>query len=322
MASADETGRAFSTIAEATIQVLTPRVVAEFSRRHGPPPGRGLAVIAMGKLGSGEMTASSDLDLITVYDPGTAESSTGLTPLAVSAYYPRLTQALVSALTVPTAEGRLYEVDMRLRPSGRQGPVAVSLDGFRRYQKEQAWVWEHMALTRARPIAGDPSLLAEIEGVITETLLARRGDPAVLTEGAEMRQRLLQATRGEVWDVKAPPGGLMEIEFIAQAGVLHAGCLGCRRADKALPKLAEAGWLTKDEAHHLADALMLFRQIQQIERAALETALNPEAIGPGLKSRLLATSDLRETAELAHLISQHRAQVTAIAERIFKQAHA
>ncbi|MEM0943022.1 MAG: hypothetical protein AAGI70_03655 [Pseudomonadota bacterium] len=168
--------------------------------------------------------------------------------------------------------------------------------------------------------AGDPSLLAEIEGVITETLLARRGDPAVLTEGAEMRHRLLQATRGEVWDVKAPPGGLMEVEFIAQAGSLHAGCLGCRRADKALPKLAEAGWLTKDEAHHLAIALMLYRQIQQIERAALETALNPEAIGPGLKSRLLATSDRRDIDDLAHQISQHRAKVTAIAERIFKQS--
>ncbi len=125
-----EAGAAFTRIAETSLTGLFPHVVAEFARKHGDPPGAGLAVLAMGKLGSCEMTARSDLDLITVYDAAGAETSDGPRPLAPTAYYPRLTQALVAALTAPTAEGALYEVDMRLRPSGRQGPVAVSLSSF------------------------------------------------------------------------------------------------------------------------------------------------------------------------------------------------
>lgn len=136
-----EAGRGFSDIAETCIRALLPAVKAEFARRHGPAPGRGAAVIAMGKLGGREMTATSDLDLIIVYDAEGVEQSEGPKPLTSSVYYARLTQKLVSALTTATAEGALYEVDMRLRPSGGQGPVAVSLEGFKRYQAEEAWTW-------------------------------------------------------------------------------------------------------------------------------------------------------------------------------------
>ena len=108
----------------------------------------------MGKLGSREMTASSDLDLIVIYDAEGAEASEGRRPLPTTVYYARLTQALIAALSAPMSEGILYKVDMRLRPSGRPGPIATALAAFRRYQAEEAWTWEHLALTRARVVAG------------------------------------------------------------------------------------------------------------------------------------------------------------------------
>ncbi|MEM7507681.1 MAG: bifunctional [glutamine synthetase] adenylyltransferase/[glutamine synthetase]-adenylyl-L-tyrosine phosphorylase [Pseudomonadota bacterium] len=314
-----EAGRAFSAIAEAAIQVLQPRVAAEFARKHGPPPGRGLAVIAMGKLGSSEMTAGSDLDLIMVYDPGDAEASDGPKPLSVSAYFPRLTQAILAALTVPTAEGRLYEVDMRLRPSGRQGPVAVSLESFRRYQLESAWVWEHMALTRARVIAGDPGLCTDIEAVIHQALAARKNDPRIMVEAREMRERLAQAHAdiSNPWQIKTRPGGLLELEFTTQTGTLSAGLTGCRNARTAIPRLAEAGWLNADDAGKLLDALTLMQRIQQIERLALDGSLDQVTLGPGLTRRLCeaAQTDTHEALE-AQIVEAQRTSA-AIATRIF-----
>ncbi|MEO1612948.1 MAG: glutamine-synthetase adenylyltransferase, partial [Pseudomonadota bacterium] len=199
-----EAGRAFTAIAEACLAALKPAVEAEFARRHGSPPGRGAVVIGMGKMGSAEMTASSDLDLIVVYDAGEAEASDGPKPLSIQQYYARLTKMLVSALTTPTAEGTLYEVDMRLRPSGGQGPVAVSLDSFRHYQMNEAWTWEHMALTRARPLAGEASLMAEVAEII-ETVLSAPRDPAkTRADVAEMRGRLAADGR----EVALDPGEL------------------------------------------------------------------------------------------------------------------
>ncbi len=137
-----------------------PAVETEFARRHGRVPGGAFAVIGMGRLGSREMTLASDLDLILIYDaPPDSDGSDGALPLSVSAYYARLSQRLIGAITAPTAEGPLYPVDMRLRPSGAAGPIASSMESFDRYQREAAWTWEHMALTRARPIAGDPVAL-------------------------------------------------------------------------------------------------------------------------------------------------------------------
>src|SRR5690606_12314559 len=188
-----EAGAAFTAISESCIAGLYPHVIADFASRHGSPPGRGMAVLAMGKLGSGEMTAHSDLDLITIYDAAGIEASDGPRPLPPSTYYPRLTQALVAALTAPTAEGALYEVDMRLRPSGSQGPVSVSLASFESYQTERAWVWEHLALLRSRVIAGPDSLGAAIDEVIERALMPRRGERRVLNEAAEMRARIIRA---------------------------------------------------------------------------------------------------------------------------------
>src|SRR5262249_7855669 len=146
---------------------LLPRVADDFAKSHGAIKGGAMVVVALGKLGSREMTPTSDLDLILIYDCAEdAEQSDGQRPLAAPAYYARLTQRYINALTALTSEGALYEVDMRLRPSGTSGPLATSLAAFRRYHDEDAWTWEQMALTRARVIAGPRPLADQVTGLI------------------------------------------------------------------------------------------------------------------------------------------------------------
>ncbi|MEE3100293.1 MAG: bifunctional [glutamine synthetase] adenylyltransferase/[glutamine synthetase]-adenylyl-L-tyrosine phosphorylase, partial [Pseudomonadota bacterium] len=227
IADAEEAGQGFAAIAEAALRALMPEVEAEFARRYGPAPGAqaggGAAVLAMGRLGSREMTANSDLDLILLYDAAGAEASEGPKPLATAVWYSRFAQALILAMTAKTAEGALYEIDMRLRPSGRQGTVATSVDGFRAYHAEQAWTWERMALTRARAVAGRPGPMAKAGAAIDEALARPRPPGVTRADAAEMRARVAEAARGgrsEPWSVKRTWGGLMDVEFAAQAGLL------------------------------------------------------------------------------------------------------
>ena len=157
--TAPQAGAAYATLAETLIETLAARVEAELERQHGRVPGGEAAVVAMGKLGGRETTAASDLDLITVYDfAGELAQSAGPKSLPGSQYYMRFTQRLIAALSAQTPEGSLYQVDMRLRPSGNQGPVATRLASFVDYQRNSAWTWEHLALTRARVISGPPEL--------------------------------------------------------------------------------------------------------------------------------------------------------------------
>ena len=158
----EQAAQAYTALAEAMVRACLARVQADFSVEHGRVPGGRCVVLGLGKLGSRELTATSDLDLVLLYDfdPERPESD-GRKPLHATVYYTRLTQRLIAALTAPTRRGKLFEVDMRLRPSGNKGPLATQLASFRAYQASEAEIWEHMALTRARPIAGDDSLAAE-----------------------------------------------------------------------------------------------------------------------------------------------------------------
>jgi [glutamine synthetase] adenylyltransferase / [glutamine synthetase]-adenylyl-L-tyrosine phosphorylase len=223
---ATEAGGQYADLAEAVVAVLWPQVVAQFARRHGPPPGRGAVVLAMGSLGAARLNALSDLDLIVIYDGAGVEASDGPRPLGTRPYYAKLTQALVTALTAPTAEGKLYEVDMRLRPSGRQGPVATSLPAFQSYQQDEAWTWEHLALTRARPIAGDAGLAADVEAFRRALLAAKAQGAQVAQDVADMRARISGAKppQGD-WDAKIGPGRLQDVELVAQMLAL-AGRVG------------------------------------------------------------------------------------------------
>ncbi len=309
IAGADETARAYSNIAEACVAELFSAVVQHFSTRHGPPPGKGAAVIAMGKLGSREMTVSSDLDLIVVYDPDGEAESGGKRPLPVKTYYARFTQALVSALTVSTSKGGLFEVDMRLRPSGRQGPVATSLAAFETYQKSEAWVWEHMALLRSRVVVGPVS--GPVRTVITDVLHAPKKAAEVLQALSEMRARLAESkTDRSVWNVKIGAGGLMDVELLLQAGGLIKGAqAGLRAAD-----LAAAGWLTAEETHRVTRALSLYQKVQQVSRLAVQGVFDPAKSGTGAAALLARTCGYESIAALETALDAARHEMANLIE--------
>jgi glutamate-ammonia-ligase adenylyltransferase len=293
-----EAGAQYAELAEAVLAALWPAVVDEFARRHGPPPGRGAVLLGMGSLGAGRLNAGSDLDLIVIYDPAGEEASAGPRPLAARAYYARLTQALVTALTAPMAEGRLYEVDMRLRPSGRQGPVATSLAAFRAYQQDEAWTWEHLALTRARAVAGDPGLAAEVEAFRRDLLRAAGGRPRVLGDVAGMRARLAALRPGGGWEAKAGPGRLMDIELLAQTAALRSGD-PARRIEAQLRAGVRSGWIARPAEAALLETLRLLWRLQASARLLGEGGLDPATLGAGALAFVLRETGAADTAALA-----------------------
>lgn len=215
----------FTTLAETLLARLFEAVQTEFAKRHGRVPGAEIALLGFGKLASCEMTAASDLDFILLYDaPKSSDESDGEKPLATSHYFARLTQRLVAALSAPTAEGVLYEADMRLRPSGNAGPLATSLPAFIAYQKDSAWTWERMALTRARPVAGDKALFEKIDTAILETLAQPRSAQKTIDDVVDMRERLARERKPRHrFDLKLADGGLIDIEFVVQSAQLVCG---------------------------------------------------------------------------------------------------
>jgi [glutamine synthetase] adenylyltransferase / [glutamine synthetase]-adenylyl-L-tyrosine phosphorylase len=288
----ESAGMAFADIAETVIAELLPRISAEFARSHGAVSGGALAVLALGKLGGREMTVTSDLDLILVYDaPEGVESSDGARPLPVSTYYMRLWQRMVNALTALTQEGTLYEVDMRLRPSGTKGPIASSLIAFRRYHDELAWTWEQMALTRARVVAGSPGLAEQVMTLVRGVLTRKRDPVRLVADVADMRRRIAdQHRRPAVWDVKHRRGGLIDIEFIAQYLQLrrahdHPDAL-CQNTGKALDALATLGALDRAVADDLLDALRLWRNVQGLIKLAAEEPFDAAAAPKALRDIL------------------------------------
>jgi len=264
----DAAGEARSALADAAIAALLPRVAAEFATRHGKVAGGAMGVVALGKLGGRDMLPASDLDLILVYDhpEEAAESTGGAKSLPSSHYYARLANQLVTALTSPGPEGKLFEVDMRLRPSGSKGPVAVSLPGFARYHAESAWTWERMALTRARFVAGPAALKRKVEAAVRGAQ-TRPADPArVLADAAAMRARMLRDLPADgPWDAKLMPGGLVEAEFVAQAlQVAHAARLPAILSPttrQAVAGLAKAKLLAPEEVETLVAADRLWRAV-------------------------------------------------------------
>lgn len=279
--SPDEAGQHYADLAGAVLGALWPEVVAQFAAKHGEPPGRGAVVLGMGSLGAERLNARSDLDLIVIYDAQGQENSDGRRPLATRTYYARLTQAMITALTAQMGDGRLYEVDMRLRPSGNQGPVATSWQAFRDYQNDEAWVWEHLALTRARAVAGVGTLATDIEA-FRAGLLARAHDAAkVIGEVAAMRGRLSAAKppKGPL-DARYGAGRMQEIELVAQAGCLTAGDPG-RDVLSGLAAAQAAGWLDESGQAALARAYGLCWAIVQSTRLLGDRLPRPSHLGEG-----------------------------------------
>lgn len=309
LVGADEAGRQYADLARAVLTALWPAVLDEVAGRHGPPPGRGAAVVGLGSLGAGHLNAASDLDLIVIYDAAGVAASAGPRPLAARAWYARATQALATALSAPTAGGRLYEVDMRLRPSGRQGPVATSLAAFEAYHRDEAWTWEHLALTRARVVAGPPDLGAEVEAVRRRVLAAKAGGPGIARDVADMRARLLAARGAPApLEPRHGPGRLMDVELAAQMAALRAAS----PARTLGAQLAAAGSPPADRAA-LLRAERLFRSMRTALR--LLGTPEPEQIAAGGRAFLLRETGAASMDHLAALAAAAAADAAAVVDR-------
>ncbi|MBL0371097.1 bifunctional [glutamine synthetase] adenylyltransferase/[glutamine synthetase]-adenylyl-L-tyrosine phosphorylase [Rhizobium sp. KVB221] len=312
---------AFTDLADLVIVETLAAVRTELEAVHGPFPGGQVAIIGMGKLGSGEMTGGSDIDLILLYDyDDEAAESAGPKPIDASRYFSRLTQRLTAALSAPTAEGVLYEVDMRLRPSGNKGPVATRLRTFEKYQFEEAWTWEHMALTRARIIAGDSGLAASAQAIITRVLSRVDNVAKIAADVVEMRQMIdKEKPPRDIWDVKLIAGGLVDIEFIAQFMTLIAPARGLDVRDldpntDAVLQRFGAHLMAPADVDTVRASLRLYSDIAQIVRLCIDGPFDPKEAPEGLKELLCQVA---EVPDLKVLEGELR-QASQAVRKIFK----
>ncbi len=305
-ASAAEAGLAHSDLAEACVGAMAAAALAETERQYGAQPGA-FIVLALGKFGGRELAERSDLDLMLIYDaPAEAASA--------SDFYTRLTQRLISALSAPTEEGVLYEIDTKLRPSGSKGPVAVRLSSFERYYAEEAWIWELQALTRARAVAGDESLGQRVTALAHAVIARPRDNTKTLTDVAEMRGLMERERRSRnAWDLKLAPGGFVDIEFIAQTLQLtHASRspdVVAANTGEALRRLARAGVLDATAGERLVSAWRTFSDLQQVLRIATSTTnFSPETAPAPLMARLAAIAGVTDLSQIeARLLAMQQA---------------
>ena len=323
---ADEAGRRRTAWVDAAVTSLFRAAMADFVARNGRVVGGAMAVVLLGKAGGRETMYGSDLDLMLIYDhPETVAESRGARRMPAGLWFVRAAHAVVAAITARGIDGPLYEVDMRLRPSGNKGPVAVSLSSFERYHAEDAWTWERMALTRARVIAGPAHLVRRIEATIRDTLRSA-GDPRTIRDDVrDMRQRLARDMPPKgAWDVKYRVGGSMEVEFVAQTLQLiaardHPEVLDVSTGS-ALAKLTEAGLLDRADSELLIGAGLLWRTMQGMLRVLVGRSV-PEDIAPSTALPLMHAVramgiDVADIAGLRRHIDEVGTSVRAVFERV------
>ncbi|MBW4022647.1 MAG: bifunctional [glutamine synthetase] adenylyltransferase/[glutamine synthetase]-adenylyl-L-tyrosine phosphorylase [Proteobacteria bacterium] len=313
----DAAGLARSALADAALSAILGAVVANHTDRYGWLRGAAFAILLLGKGGGREMMPGSDLDLMLIYDrPEDAEESQGPRPLAPSQWFGRLVTAFTGALTAQGVEGPMYRADMRLRPSGNQGPVAVSLGAFRRYHAEQAWTWEQMALTRARVVAGLDDFRPLVEDAVRQALLPRRPADVLSQDALDMRRRLARDLPPQgPWDVRLRVGGLMEVEFVTQVLQLIHGAdrpeLRSTTTRFALRNLIAAGVLSAADGEALITADHLWRTIQSLLRLTVGPTAAPDL--PEASGRiLLAATGEATMADLRAAIARTAGLVRAI----------
>jgi len=317
-----QAGQAYTALAGAILDVCLRHVEETFAQEYGRVQGGRCVVLGMGKFGSREMTASSDLDIVLLYDFDEANpESDGARKLHAVQYYTRLTQRLVSALTVATRRGRPYEVDMRLRPSGGKGPVATQFRGFLSYQREEAETWEHMALTRARVVAGEASMTADVSASITSVLQNVRDKSALAKSVREMRALIAQEKGdSDPWDLKLASGGIIDVEFIAQYLVLlHSKTYPqILETDCALvlQKSGEVGILDPADADLLVGAHRLYSTVTQMMRLTIEGSFDPKTIAKGVLRRIAAAADCPDFVRLERQLTETRQNVRTLFNRL------
>jgi glutamate-ammonia-ligase adenylyltransferase len=316
--SAQQASVAFADVAEGIVHTVHDLVTGRFAAQHGRIRGQQTAIVAMGRLGSREMTASSDLDLILLYDfdPEYPDSD-GPRSLHGAQYFARFTQRLISAFTTRTNYGVLYEVDMRLRPSGRAGPVASHVKSFAEYQEREAWTWEHLALTRARVISGPPEFRARIEGIIREVLTRPRDAASVASDVAEMRRAIaLEKGEDDVWDLKYAAGGLIDIDFIAQyLQLVHAAAapeILDVSPSHVLDNAVRLGVLPPSDAEILRSAAHLYHDLTQILRLCVSEKFRPETAGEDLLRLMARAGDAPDFSSLLARVRETQGEVRRV----------
>ena len=313
--SAQHASTAFADVAEGVVQTVHHLVTEQFVAQYGRVQGQETAILAMGKLGSREMTASSDLDLILIYDfDHDQPDSNGPRSLHGAQYFARFTQRLISAFTTRTNYGVLYDVDMRLRPSGRAGPVASRIDSFSDYQDREAWTWEHMALTRARVISTSPEFRERIEQIIRDVLTRPRDRRIIASDVAEMRRAIaLEKGEDDIWDLKYAAGGMVDIEFIAQylqlvhaadtPEILNVGTV------QVLENAARLGLLSQSTMEVLRPAARLYHDLTQILRLCVNGKFDPATAGEDLLRIMTRAGDAPDFSALEARVRETEAEV-------------
>jgi glutamate-ammonia-ligase adenylyltransferase len=324
--TAAQAGEAFARLADVVIRAVHAAVFDNFAQAHGHLRREASAVLALGKLGGNEMTASSDLDLIIVYDFDEENpESDGERPLYGAQYFARLTQRLINALTARTNFGALYQVDMRLRPSGRSGPVATQITGFADYQDREAWTWEHMALTRARVVSSSPGFAERVQSVVADTLRKPRDPELIAGDVVEMRGAIaMEKGDGNRWDLKYASGGLVDIEFIAQYLQLvhaeaHPGILDTSTA-RVLDKARSLGLLPVEDAEILRPAVRLYNALTQILRLCLSGPFDPKKSAPELLRLLARAADVPDFASVEATLIDTQVKVREAFVRVLGSA--
>ena len=304
-------------LAKVKIEAMQAEVEREMERVHGKVPGGSAVVVAMGKLGGREMTAASDLDLIVIYDFGAdAAASDGPKPLPPTQYYTRYTQRLINAFTAQTSEGSLYEVDMRLRPSGQKGPVATQLSSFIAYQAQEAWTWEHQALTRARVVSGPQHLRQAVERAIRDVLVRPRDRARIAADVRDMRTRIAKEKgTQDIWELKQVRGGLVDLEFIAQhLQLVHAAAhpdVLSQNTLQAFANLKRLGLLDENAAEVLLPAAQLLGDLTQVLRLCLDGPFVPADVPDGLKALLARSGGAPDFERLASDLASRQQDVAA-----------
>ena len=276
----------YASVAEAALRVLTDATLAEFARAHGRVPGSELLILALGRFGGGALTHASDLDLIFLFTGDFLAESDGPRPLGATLYYNRLAQRVTAALSVPTSAGPLYKVDTRLRPSGSQGPLAVTLDSFARYQRELAWTWEHMALTRARVVYGSPEARGSLDQVIADVLGGARAERDIVADARAMRAEMAahKPPQGPL-DAKLLPGGLVDLEFATHVVQLVTRSGFSPDLGLALDRLIARGQVPASlrEAHDLLTRLLVTARLVAPDAAEPPAAATRALIAQALR---------------------------------------
>ncbi|MDX2274636.1 MAG: bifunctional [glutamine synthetase] adenylyltransferase/[glutamine synthetase]-adenylyl-L-tyrosine phosphorylase [Hyphomonadaceae bacterium] len=308
-ASAETAGAAHANLAEACVIAMSEAALAETERLFGPAPGA-FAVFALGKFGGRELSEGADLDVMVVYDE--AERTD---------FYTRFTQRLISALSAPTEEGVLYEVDTQLRPSGSSGPVAVQVSAFERYYEQEAWTWELLALTRLRPVAGDEALGEHVAAIARRVLALRRDAAKTLADVADMRARMeRERSAKSIWDLKLAPGGFVDIEFVAQAlQLVHANenpDILSPNTGEALARIADAEFLSPTDGGLLAGAWRRWSDLQQMLRICVEGDFDAATASPALKRKLAEAGRAASFETLEREIQAAQAGARAIFARL------